>query len=90
MPRRHDIISSTIASPRDDGNLWDHCFSKGVEDLCPMSIDATPFLRRAKKIAGHVHERDDEDVECITKLNEASIHIVRVDISCFRMEMLTA
>ena len=55
-----------------------------------MFNGATLFLRRAKKIAGHVQERDDGDVKGITKLNEASIHIVRVAISCFRMEMLMA
>ena len=77
---RHHIVGAAVGFARDERDLGHGAFGVGIQQFGAVGDDAAVFLRGAGHEAGHIHQRDDGDVEGIAKSHKSGAFDGRVDV----------
>ena len=80
MLGRHHVIRAAVRLASDNRDLGHSRFCIREQQLGAVLDDATVFLRRAGHESGHVHERDDRNIERVAKTHKATRLDRRFDI----------
>ena len=71
MLRGHHVVGAAVRLARDHRQLWHRGLGERVQQLGPVADDPAPLLARPGQEAGHVHEREQGDVERVARAHEA-------------------
>lgn len=68
----HGDVGSSVGLSSDEGDLGNSGFSKGIENLSSVLDDTSEFLGGSWKVAWHISESNQGDLESIAETNESS------------------